>query len=205
MQRYVHAELLFILYHLLHVHPLGGLSGHIENTPCLHPLYFISTCYTNHIGQVTCLTSIEESKLFVHVDPVLLFIYILPPPPPLSPLTYFPASSSYAFPCFSFFISIPGLTASHIELNWSYVTTCSRYIGCKFKIICLRNWECLHSSACHVTDGRHALEVRHADYSSFTQSSWSVNSLHYVVPRMIRSLPQKEINGLVTSLVKSCH
>lgn len=86
MQRYVHAELLFILYHLLHIHPLGGFSGHIENIPCLHPLYFISTCYTNHIGQVTCLTSIEESKLFVHVAPVLLFIYILPPPPPLSHL-----------------------------------------------------------------------------------------------------------------------
>ena len=33
MQRYVHAELLFILYHLLHIHPLEGFSDHIENIP----------------------------------------------------------------------------------------------------------------------------------------------------------------------------
>lgn len=60
MQRYVHALTLFILYHLLHIHPLKLFQGHRKHTlPSSSMFYFYLINHT----QVTCLTSIEESKL----------------------------------------------------------------------------------------------------------------------------------------------
>lgn len=88
---------------------------HIESIPFSRvappssAFYVCFSCYTNHIGQVICLTPLEQSELFEHVASVLVFIQILPPPSPPSFLLNFLSSSS-SF-CSSFFVPITSPSA----------------------------------------------------------------------------------------------
>lgn len=55
---------------------------------------------------------------------------------------------------------------------------CNQYIGHKCGMVSSEIVNVLiHSSVCHGTSGRCTVEVRHADYSYFTQSGWAVTSL----------------------------
>ena len=132
-----------ILYDLPHMHPLEDFSDNIESISCPEAtppssiFYFYFFCYTNYIGQVTCLTS--QNKSFKHITPVYFGFFFL-----LLHLPYFSTSHPPSFALLPALLLLNFYYLTHCQIyrgmmscTESCITMYNQYVRCKFGMVSL--------------------------------------------------------------------